>query len=599
MAEQQRWWEWKDDDLTIRLDTWLLGALSVGVYTGYQINPTNNMTLNLIHNDGVYYYDKDKNKVGPFSFLITNNGVVIKEDQTIQLPIVSGESKPRIDVVYLRHQYDEIVGGQQATYGVIQGTPSDEPVAPPLNDEATENIIGYLYVPSGATSILNNGVVWERLKSPLPSPQDYVDRKIGKRVINLDNSQLIHTVSGRISEDVIYVRAENVSPSGDHKIRLLNSNTDNGSEILFIIDDDSNIYNNSDSSFTLSVESDNGDGTFELLHLIPEKWTLKGNSSLNIQTRFDSKKWMLKDIGRLGTTFHSNTINVMNRPTVYSYKDTVDKDGNQAVVNVDSGSSFVNYDGEILVGILLRDKNNNELQDYPNGITVKIGFKSDSKIISNYENTDKLISFSSSSKGNVKNVDGVTSFQDRNVFVSEGDIVEFTYFNGEWCAMGYHNVQRIARLESIVQKWHDQWNNSLKERSFNYKSLSTTDVAAGGTTERDVWTTPNDGVSRRYILSCKIVWERISGGSVEMSAEAWIRRNGSDKDYCIEKTHQSGNANDNVPKIGTMNLIAYHDEPCDNVETWSLKFKANGVGMRFRNVRVSIVGEIIQDRGSI
>lgn len=167
---QTRYFNWKDEDKTIALNNWLRGVTQSGLYCGFNWNPTANMTLTLVHTDGEISYDEDLNPSSSLGVTITPQGVLIKEDASITLPISNGDAThPRIDVIIVSHEYQEgIVGGSAATYAVIQGTPAEIPERPALTDITKQVAIGYLYVPAGTTQLqVDDGVQWVRNISPV------------------------------------------------------------------------------------------------------------------------------------------------------------------------------------------------------------------------------------------------------------------------------------------------------------------------------------------------------------------------------------------------------------------------------------------------
>lgn len=168
---QQRWWEYRDDDATIRLDNWLLGALQPGRYCGFDLKITNNATLTLDHaKTGIKYSDKDNNLSAEVGALMSKTGVVVKEDEDITFTFLpNATSSRRIDTIYMQHRYkDGVEGGEQASYGYLPGTPGLSPSPPALTDESTQIVIGYLDVPP-STSIIDDTVNWIASKPPIPT----------------------------------------------------------------------------------------------------------------------------------------------------------------------------------------------------------------------------------------------------------------------------------------------------------------------------------------------------------------------------------------------------------------------------------------------
>jgi hypothetical protein len=170
---QTRYYNFLADDYTGDINRWLLGILQPGVYRGFEFSPTNNLTLTLVHTDtGIVITDPDGVPGDPTGVLLTRHGVVIKEDEAIEIPVNATTTHPRIDLIVCTHEYVETEGGAVATYSVIQGVASATPAAPALTFPEKQVTIATLYIPA-ATSVLDAaGVIYAREEVPFLGNQD-------------------------------------------------------------------------------------------------------------------------------------------------------------------------------------------------------------------------------------------------------------------------------------------------------------------------------------------------------------------------------------------------------------------------------------------
>lgn len=177
---QKRYWNFQDDDSTDALNHWLLGINKSGVYAGFDMNKTAGaLVLRLEHLlSGFTEIDKDLNESSKQGLILTNQGVVIKEDSFIDVSLTANVSlNPRIDTIIVEHEYIETLGGATATYSVIQGTASATPVPTALTNPEKQTIIGYLYVPGSFSDISVAAVEWVRNVVPMANELNYTDWK--------------------------------------------------------------------------------------------------------------------------------------------------------------------------------------------------------------------------------------------------------------------------------------------------------------------------------------------------------------------------------------------------------------------------------------
>lgn len=172
---QEVFFAWQADDLTWDLNRHLLGFFDPGVYRGYYVD------LSLVVNPGLLVMtmadpagvnnavetEQNLTVSAPFGVLFTKQGGIVREDADLSLPVTdnSGSADPRIDTVYCEHEYTQVTGGTAAIYGIIEGAPATNPVAPGLTNAPIQVIIGYIRWEAEATG-LGSQTTWIPAGSP-------------------------------------------------------------------------------------------------------------------------------------------------------------------------------------------------------------------------------------------------------------------------------------------------------------------------------------------------------------------------------------------------------------------------------------------------
>jgi len=165
---QERFWNFREDDSTFLLSRGILGFLNPGVYRGFDSTLDNTLVLKLTHQlTGQVETNENLTVSAKKSAIITKQGVGIKEDASIDLPVSAGDgSNPRIDLVMVEHEYIDVIGGAVAIYSVVEGTPAATPVVPSLPNPEKQVRIGELFVPTGMAALDDANVVWTRDEAP-------------------------------------------------------------------------------------------------------------------------------------------------------------------------------------------------------------------------------------------------------------------------------------------------------------------------------------------------------------------------------------------------------------------------------------------------
>lgn len=177
---QKRYFEFEADDLTIDLDRWNHGIVMPGVYQGFDFGTQTDMNLKIVHSvTGTKYITKEPAAESNFVGVIkTRQEVVINEDEPLaDIPISAADpSLPRIDTIYITHEYVDSTDGQPAYYGVVEGTPDATPFAPAVPNPLTDMVIATLFIPAGITSLADLGVVYTRAEVPTIANENYAHR---------------------------------------------------------------------------------------------------------------------------------------------------------------------------------------------------------------------------------------------------------------------------------------------------------------------------------------------------------------------------------------------------------------------------------------
>jgi hypothetical protein len=165
---QKRYFEFRSDDASIDFSNWFVGVIVPGLYRGYDFVPTNTLMIRLNHDTtGIQHTEVDGNLGPKKGLFVTTQGLIIKDDTVVEMPIEVGSSEPRIDLIVVTHEYSEsVVGGTSAIYSIIKGAPAPSPVAPALSFPQKQTLLGQLYVPANMTALNQEGVSYVRASSP-------------------------------------------------------------------------------------------------------------------------------------------------------------------------------------------------------------------------------------------------------------------------------------------------------------------------------------------------------------------------------------------------------------------------------------------------
>ncbi len=270
---QKRSFEFRDDDKTIDLDNWLLGVYKPSRMAGFDFVVSNNTTLNLNHaTTGVDIVDVN-GVSAKYGVVVMPTGLIVKEDSQVSIPVNPNNGLTvRYDLIYLSHQYrNDVIGGQQATYGVVEGSSG---LIPELTDPTTQVAIGLLVWPS-STLVIDSTVRFIPSAASLPRLEGISHIKNGVTTYNLANATTEIVINLEDLETNYKINATE-SLTGTKKIILLGENEINqGKKTIFEI---SLSQSNANANFNFVSKRNSGASEVVLFSILKEE--LKYNSKV-------------------------------------------------------------------------------------------------------------------------------------------------------------------------------------------------------------------------------------------------------------------------------------------------------------------------------
>jgi hypothetical protein len=495
---QERNWNFRDDDLTKRLNQWLMGVVYSGRFTGFDKDvSTAGTTLVLSHDvTGYSYNDGDNNPKPKVGVLISNSGVVIKEDSSISVTIQpNNTATDRVDTVYMSHRYlDGSVGGEQATYGVRQGAIGV------LND-VIEIPVGYFTMPAGVTDTANGR--WQPEKPPLNRDKQWngQDFSIGNIALTGDSSVTnINSYEVLLGYDVTLTDGA----YGVHEINIVLAPEQNlRSELHLFIVANENVLPS--FSIKLSVVSDS---STEVL-VLPYSEVSNSNRTLKI-AEFENGEYRVVSAD-VGGALRSYSQNDFYKSSVY-IKDPSLNSGLSLVIDSDKPSGFYEWRSDNLRFIQLTDSG--IPYEPTEGTKILISFLNQSIISNGYVTTPtddidlvKNIGYGNTTLGYGSDPQyNYLGLNDASFLtIQGGNIVEFVYNSGQWRALGINSFNSIRGLDTQLKAVSD-FNDNVVKKTLHYFSEPSN---VSGVTNSDpyglpipnsILYIPNDGISRVITL---------------------------------------------------------------------------------------------------
>lgn len=148
---QETFIKFKDNTASFKINEKHMGIFKTGRYSGFDLMTTaGGMAINIGHAGDIPKTLSDQSQELNFGSVLLPTGTILHENANIGLNISvnTGNSNSRIDYIIVDHTYVEVIGGQAATYSIIQG-PGDG-TEPSLVDTTTQVLIGKVtIVPEG------------------------------------------------------------------------------------------------------------------------------------------------------------------------------------------------------------------------------------------------------------------------------------------------------------------------------------------------------------------------------------------------------------------------------------------------------------------
>lgn len=226
---QERWWNWLDDDSTFRLNSRDLIMIPFGLYSGFDKKAGTGMVLTLTHTiNPKTKVNQDLTESNPLGVWKSKQGVVIAEDANITLNIDTGHPTfARIDTIVGEHEYVEAEGGSFATYKVVKGIPSNQPI-PPLVSSNKQVVLGTLLVPANCVDLDTSTWVKSRIPNPFTDDTimhtDLVQTSTALKVFNVQRGEMVFTtVNGGVLDTSIDSNFYYINSLGSERYYDLNS----------------------------------------------------------------------------------------------------------------------------------------------------------------------------------------------------------------------------------------------------------------------------------------------------------------------------------------------------------------------------------------
>src|SRR5688500_6636383 len=116
---QRIFYNYKDDDDTWSLIRWRLGVHRPGLYRGFEAAAfASGLTLTLNHaTTGAISMDQSSVAEANYGVSMSKQGSIIRDDSVINLTIAtnSGSANGRVDLIYMEHEYQSVIGGLPTT----------------------------------------------------------------------------------------------------------------------------------------------------------------------------------------------------------------------------------------------------------------------------------------------------------------------------------------------------------------------------------------------------------------------------------------------------------------------------------------------------
>lgn len=151
-----KYWDYKQEDLTLYLNEWRRGVLQPGVYFGFNASPGTSGGLNVDLD-----MDADPDKSGSYlGTLITRDGVTVQETEDladVDACTAAHPTLPRIDLLVCTYVYNASEPANDVTYEIIEGTAASNPSVPSYSENQLP--IAQIYVAAAQTTLTADDIV--------------------------------------------------------------------------------------------------------------------------------------------------------------------------------------------------------------------------------------------------------------------------------------------------------------------------------------------------------------------------------------------------------------------------------------------------------
>lgn len=529
---QERFWEYRDDDSTIRLDNWLMGCLLPGRYVGFDFSSVSGLNLTIGHSKtGVVYNDvsnSPKNKQGVW---ISKTGVVVKEDGEITLLIQPNNSiVDRVDLIYGEHEYrDGVVGGSQATYGVLEGVTDLS-----LDSNPKRVPLAAVVVPAGAQDLSDINYISH--KSPLPTEKNWSWQKEHVVSVSLNNSQRTTKIKPQdLGKNYSISNPTPISETHEVIFELSPHNEDDIGNIYNVVIDTNDLVKG--TLIRISYKSSSSD----INQIIDfDSYDLNSSERVMLTLKRGVDSLYLSSISR-GSDFSTGKNNRSDLAPIKAPVNNIESiSETSTVVLIDELKypSYVKVNSESIDYILNPNVDKPELgtevileANHENGLRVLFLDSSASSLPTGQFGIES----GSIGASNVSVFDGSFNERDVGLKVKFGGVIKLIFTsNDKWHVVNESMASRVAGLEHNLSENIGNTNatrllvanqsigarSSLLENDFaNFTHNGTTYIAegvqqdTGNVGQTGVINLPNDNIKRLIKVDCSSSWEKVDPNS--------------------------------------------------------------------------------------
>lgn len=281
-----------------------VGLLKPGRYSGFDnIITRGALDISITHSGLIKKTGKDNNYAPNFGALMFGTGLILHDDDHIELTIASnsGNASPRVDYIIAENTYQEVQGGTPIIYSVIQGPAGGG--EPTLPNPQKQVLIGRIII--AANGYLFTNLTYEPSRTPLPGDLTYAAlTTIINQVVNIP---VADTTKKGISERATQVEVNDgadderyITPKGLH-----NKKATQTTEGIVRMATDVEVINGDEENVAVSAKQFRGKGNKVSLS---SNYVLTKNDNGKIFVGNGSTQIVVTVPIGLGTNFHAGFI---------------------------------------------------------------------------------------------------------------------------------------------------------------------------------------------------------------------------------------------------------------------------------------------------